>query len=98
MVYHLVMSSVTLSEAKAQLAKLLRQVEDLGERVVITRSGHPAGVLLSVEEYEGLIESLEILADPELSAAVRQGLADLERGDVLSDEEVWRDLEAPVRR
>ena len=92
------MSTVTLSEAKAHLARLLREVEELGERVVITRSGHPAGVLLSVQEYEGLLESLEILADPELSAAVKQGLADLERGDVLADEEVWGELEAPLRR
>lgn len=57
------MSTVTLSEAKTQLARLLREVEELGERYVITRSGRAAGVLLSVDEYEGLLETLEILAD-----------------------------------
>ena len=69
------MTTVTLSHAKAHLARLLAEVEQLGEEVVITRSGQPVGILLSLEEYEGLIETLEILADPELSRAVQQGLS-----------------------
>ncbi len=84
------MPTVPLSEAKAQLARLLKEVEQLGESVVITRSGRPAGVLLSVDEYEGLLETLDILVDPELAAAVRRGLDDIARGDLVSDEEVWR--------
>ena len=33
----------------------------------ITRSGRPVGVLLSLTDYEGLIETLEILADQDLA-------------------------------
>lgn len=94
----MVMSTVSLSEAKAQLARLLREVEELGERHVITRSGRPSGVLLSVDEYEGLLETLEILADQELAAAVRRGLADVEAGNLLTDDEVWGELESALHR
>lgn len=90
------MPTVPLSQAKTHLAKLLKEVEELGEQVLITRSGRPAGVLLSIEEYEGLIETLEILADPELSKAVRKGLAEVEEGDLLSDEEVRGGLDDSV--
>jgi prevent-host-death family protein len=86
-------ATVTLSEAKAKLPRLLAEVVELGEQVLITRSGRPAGVLLSVEEYEGLIETLEILADPEMAAAVRRGLEEAERGETVSHEELWGDLE-----
>jgi prevent-host-death family protein len=100
MVYNLVrgddMTTVPLSHAKAKLTKLLTQVEELGEEVVITRSGRPAGVLLSFEEYEGLLETLEILADEELAKAVKAGLDDAARGEVLSDEDVWRGLDDPL--
>ncbi len=92
------MTSISLSEAKAQLARLVREVEELGEPVVITRSGHPAGVLLSVEEYEGLLETLEILADEDLREAVRKGLADLDAGRIVEHKELWRDVDSPVRR
>ena len=87
------MTTVTLSEAKAKLARLLVEVSEVGEHVLITRSGKPAGVLLPVDEYEGLLETLEILADSELGEAVRQGLSELERGDTVSHEDLWDELE-----
>ncbi len=87
------MSTVTLSDAKTHLARLLSEVTELGERVVITRSGRPEGVLVSVDEYEGLLETLEILADDDMAEAVRRGLDEVERGDVLSHEEVWGELD-----
>jgi len=88
------MSSVTLSDAKTHLTRLLTEVEELGEKVVITRSGRPAGVLVSVDEYEGLIETLEILADTEMAEAVRRGLDEAERGETVSHEELWSELES----
>jgi prevent-host-death family protein len=84
------MTTVPLSEAKTHLARLLAEVEKLGEGVTITRSGRPAGVLLSIEEYEGLLETLDILADSKLMASLRRGLRDAEKGRVLRDDEVWR--------
>lgn len=87
------METVTLSDAKARLPRLLADVLELGEGVVITRSGRPAAVLVSVDEYEGLLETLEILADPDLSAAVHHGLDDAGRGDVVGHEDLWRELD-----
>jgi len=91
------MSTIPLSRAKTHLAKLLAQVEEVGEEVVITRSGRPAAVLLSVSEYEGLLETLEILADQELARSIHRGLAEAAAGDLLSHEGVWDDLDAPLR-
>ena len=84
------MTTVPLSEAKTHLARLLAEVEKLGEGVTITRSGRPAGVLLSIEEYEGLLETLDILADSKLMASLRRGRRDAEQGRVVGDDEVWR--------
>lgn len=99
LVYYLVdMTTMPLSEAKAQLPRLLRETEELGERFVITRSGRPAAVLLSNEEYEGLLETLEILADPKLAASVRKGLADAGAGRLLGHQELWGGVDRPLRR
>ena len=91
------MTTIPLSEAKTHLAKLLADVEALGEEVVITRSGRPVGVLLSLTDYEGLIETLEILADQELAKAIEQGLAEAEAGNVLKHEDVWDDVDPGLR-
>ena len=87
------MNTVTLSDAKTHLARLLSEVVEMGERVVITRLGRPAGVLVSVDEYDGLLETLEILADDDMADAIRRGLDEAERGEILSHEEVWGGLE-----
>ena len=91
------MPTVPLSQAKTHLAKLLAEVEEVGEELVITRSGRPVGVLLSVSEYEGLLETLEILADGKLAKAIERGLAEAAAGDLLSHDEVWDGLDAPLR-
>ena len=83
------MTTLPLSEAKTNLARLLSRVEEVGEQFVITRSGRPAGVLMSVDEYEGLLETLEILADGDLMKSIRRGLDDLEKGRTVGHEEVW---------
>ena len=86
----MVMFTLPLSQAKAKLTKLLTEVEELGERFVITRSGRPVGVLLSHEEYQGLLETLEILADNELPQAI-------ERDELVSHEEIWDGVDSPLR-
>ncbi len=91
------MTTVPLSEAKAHLARLLKETEELGERFTITRSGRPAGVLISAEEYDGLMETLEILADPALMRGLRRGLADAEAGRLVSHAEVWDGVDRPLR-
>ncbi len=92
------MTTVTLTEAKARLTKLLTEVVELGEEIVITRSGRPTGVLLSFDDYEGLLETLEILADPDLSRAVKEGLEDIAAGRIVTHRELWDELDDSVRR
>lgn len=91
------MATVPLSEAKTHLAKLLADVEALGEEVVITRSGRPVGVLLSLTDYEGLLETLEILADQDLAKSIEKGLADAAAGRLVSHEDVWDDVDPGLR-
>jgi len=45
------------------------------ERVTITKNGRPAAVLLSVEDLEGLEETLAIMSDPQAMTDIRQAQA-----------------------
>lgn len=85
------MQTVPLATVKAQLSALVDAVEDTHERVVITRNGRPAAVLLSPEDLEGLEETLDVLADPRRVARLAQAEAELDRGEGL-DEAQLRDL------
>ena len=57
------------------------------------------GTMTSVplEDYEGLLETLEILADQDLAKSIEQGLADAAAGRLVSHEDVWDDVDARLR-
>ena len=84
--------TIALSEAKAHLSEIMREVGETQDIVTITRGGLPAGVLISAEEYESLIETLEILGDPGIMASLKKAAKEEQKGKLLSHEEIWSDL------
>jgi prevent-host-death family protein len=66
-----------ISEVKRGLLPLIKKVQQLNESIAITRNGHPAAVLLSMEEYEGLPETIEILSNPKLIRFLRKSKKEL---------------------
>lgn len=83
---------VPFTEARGELSSLVDEVVGRREHVVITRSGRPAAVLLSADEYESLQETLDVLADEELVGALRESEADVRAGRLESLEDVKRRL------
>jgi antitoxin YefM len=83
---------VPFSDARSHLTELLDEIEEIHEHVVITRNGRPAAVVMSQDEYESLIETLEVLSDPELMAALAESDEDVAAGRVQPWEEVKREL------
>ena len=84
----MVIETLPLATVKAQLSSLVDQVEDTHERVLITRNGRPAAVLISPDDLEGLEETLDILSDKETLKRFRQSDADIKAGRV---EELTKD-------
>jgi antitoxin YefM len=79
-----------LAEVKARLSEIVDRVLRQQERVVVTRNGRPAAVLVSPDDLESLEETLAILSDPDLLAEIREGERAVERGEVVSLEELRR--------
>ena len=74
---------------KRRFLELLAQLGGERSVVTITCNGMPAGILMSVEEYESLIETLEILADPKVARALRRARRGFSRGKTLRHDQVW---------
>ena len=80
--------TVPSREFRSHLAELLDEVADRREHVTVTRRGRPAAVLVPIDEYEALEETAEILSDDDTLAAIRRGLDDLAREDLVSLDQV----------
>ena len=83
------MRTLPLSEVKAHLSKLVDQVEDRDERIVITRKGRPAAVLVSQDDLDSWQETLEIMSDRDFLADIRRGLRQIKRGQTVGYEELF---------
>ncbi|HJT19739.1 MAG TPA: type II toxin-antitoxin system Phd/YefM family antitoxin [Nitrospira sp.] len=67
--------TLPLSEVKTRLPELVAGVEEREEEVVVTKNGRPAAVLVNVQEYARLKETLDVLSDPELMQQIVESRA-----------------------
>ena len=72
-----------LSDARERLSEIVDDVALTGGDFVITKHGKPTAVLMAFDEYENLIETLNILSDSEAVAAIREAEADLAAGELV---------------
>lgn len=84
--------TVPFTEAKAHLSELVDRVDREHGRVVVTKNGRPAAVLLSPDELESLEETLDILQDQELMKSIRRSLREARAGKTVSLEDVEGEL------
>ena len=59
--------SVTIHKAQAQLPKLCRS----GKGYLITNRNEPTAVLLSIADFEAMIETMDLLSNPKAMKVLR---------------------------
>ncbi len=84
--------TVPFTEARATLSDLLDEVQASRDHVVITRNGHPVALLMSLDEYESLQETIDVLSDEDTLEALRESEEDVKAGRTYSWDEVKREL------
>lgn len=76
-------TTTSLANVKAHLSAIVGSVHDTHERVVITRNGEPAAVLISPDDLASLEETLDILSDKALMAQVAEARAEIDSGETV---------------
>jgi antitoxin YefM len=84
------MSTVTATEARKELFNLIRRALRAHAPV---RIQHREGgvVLVSEEDYEGLLETLELLSIPGMRESIAEAEADIAAGRTASVEQIFGD-------
>ncbi len=82
------MTVESLTNVKAQLSALVDSVHGTHERVIITRNGKPAAVLISPEDLESLEETISVLSDPDALAEIMEARTAIARGEAVEASDV----------
>jgi len=80
--------TLSLAEIKAHLSEIVDRVEHQHERIVLTRNGRPAAVLLSPEDLEALEDTLELLSDSKAMRAIRRAETHIDAGKLFTADEL----------
>ena len=86
------MSTQSLRDVRDHLSEVIDRVEHQHERVVVTRNGRPAAVIVSPEDLAQLQETIDVLSDPQALADIREADAAYARGDVVRGSDAVRQL------
>jgi antitoxin YefM len=77
-----------LAEIKKRLSEIVDGVEERHDRVLLTRNGRPAAVIMSPDDLEALEETLDLLSDPQALKAIRRAENEVARGRVLTGDDL----------
>ncbi len=86
------MSTESLRTVRDHLSEMVDRVEQHHERLVVTRNGRPAAVLISPDDLAEMEETISVLSDSEALADIREADAAYARGDVVRGVDAVRGL------
>ena len=83
---------ISVRELRPKLSDVIVKIHDKFDRYVITRRGKPEVVMMSIDDYESLVETLEIQSDKELMKRLKKAEQDLKQGKGISLKKIHKEL------
>ena len=83
---------ISIQDLRPKLSHIVKKIHDRFDRYVITRRGQPEVVMISIEDYESFLETLEVESDKKLIHRIKTAEKDLRLGKGTLLEEIHREL------
>lgn len=91
------MQTLPISKVKDRLNEFVDAVSLTHEQVTITKNGSPAAVLVGMDEWESLHETLFWLSRPGIADDIEQARQELANGMTSSEEQIRAEFGVPRR-
>jgi len=86
-------AEITITQARERLTRLPEQMtRRKWTSLAVTRRGKPVLAVMPWGLYESLVETLEILGDPEMTAALRRSVEEIAAGRTYGLDDLRREL------
>lgn len=86
------MSTESLRNVKDRFSEFVDRVDSQHERVVVTRNGRPAAVLISPDDLDSLEETLNLLGDQQAIKELLEAEEAVAAGDIVQGVDAVRAL------
>lgn len=89
--------TLPISKVQDRLNELVDAASITHDQVTITKNGSPAAVLIGVDEWESIQETLFWLSQPGIHKSIAQAQADIAAGPTYSEQQIRAELGVPKR-
>lgn len=76
---------IPVTKAKNQILNIIREIGTCDNTIAITKNGLPQAVMMSIDHYVALQETIEILSDKEMMDQLRNSVHELKNGEQLTN-------------
>ena len=84
--------TINLKDLRPRLPRVIDDIDHRMDRYIVTRRGDPKAIMMSIDDFEGLVETLEILQDKSGLKRLRKAEREANAGRVRSLKEIDKDL------
>ncbi len=84
----LYMSTISLADARSRFSQIIESASSTHERFEITKNGERVALIIGADDFDSLIETLEILADRDQTREILQGMRELQDGKSVGSDEM----------
>jgi len=85
-------NTISVRELRPKLANILKGVHDKFDRYIVTKRGQPEAVIMSIEDYESILETMDIQADKGLMRRIKKAEEEIKKGKGVPLERIRKEL------
>lgn len=85
-------NTISIRELRPKLADILKSVHDRFDRYIVTKRGRPEAVIMSIEDYESILETMDIQSDKSLVRRLKNAEEDIRKKKGAPLERVRKEL------
>lgn len=82
---------ISISEARRRIFDIAEEVQKPSTYYTLTENGRAKAVLMSAEQFDSIMEDLEILSDPKIMADIKEAEEQFKRGEYVTLDELMKE-------
>lgn len=86
-------NTITLKALRPGLPQVIKNIDLKLDRYIVMKRGKPVAIMISPDDYEGLLETIDILSDKDAVKRIRKAKQEVARGKTVSWDELLKRIE-----
>lgn len=84
--------SISVRELRPNISKVMSDIHERFDRYLVSRRGKPQAVMMSIEDYESLLETIDIESDKKLMQRLKKADKEMSQGKGKTLEQLHKEL------